>query len=132
MTDHSPASIRWVSLFVGSHISILPPAEGPFFGSPEEVRKMDELLTQLPHLDKVVLETADVKDSAKLASLLPNVADKVHRWSSQDAEKYAKGARTRGVPSRNCLPISPSRYATVFSCILIRLVEPCLLGGRKP
>ena len=69
--------------------------------------RMDDLLSQLVYLQRVVFEyDSTLLETPNLSSLLRSVQNRLHVWSTRDAKEYAHRAQTSGVPSGDQLPIS--------------------------
>ena len=70
-------------------------------------QELDEALSRLPGLEKVVVETPDVECAVPIVECLPAVQDKIHVWSMDDAKEFTTEAKRRpeSVPLR--WPTSP-------------------------
>lgn len=94
-----------------------------YFPSREDVESTNELLSRLPHLEKVVFESRENQEATssmhEVADLLSNVADKIHIWTRNEARDYARGAYRKGLPSADQLPISPDAYVNYLCRCMI-------------
>ena len=129
-----PASLRWI-VFETNDWSV---GENEYFETDENIGSINELLSQLPHLEKVVLEDRSILEPEEevsdlceeFAGLFPSVADKIHIRSEADALKYAQDAYDYGLPLTDQLPISPEQYVEPpFLCTSLTAI--LFAAGRK-
>ena len=110
----SASSIRWV-VFQTDHWAT---GEGAYFRSRKDIESINELLSQLPHLEKVVLQTVDspeiTHEMTAVSALLSNVSDRIHLQTWEEAQKYAEDVCDNGLPVNDPLPISPGRYVILL------------------
>ena len=103
-------SIRWVVLHAWDMTKNL-------LSNKKNYSEINTLLSQLPHLEKITLETDDMSRSNETAELLADVTDKIQRWSHHEAKSYADEARRNGAPSSDQLPISSTQCVNIVLSI---------------
>ena len=99
-------SIRGVAI---NALAVKPP-EGEFFRSEEDMAGVDLLLSQLPDLETVVLNTVEGSVEG-IDHTFARVRDKIQQWSYYNSRIYMQDVmEEKGRPSSNQLPVSPRRY----------------------